>query len=159
MIKLKLERGFQLAPIGFIVIELNLLIVCELHLAELRRKVALRGFETFGGQILRLLGTSSIEKAHAGELNSVNNTVAPNQRTLAARGCPDNILTSTSPIRVLKSFKSILMDYSAFRQHDKWMVHVYGSLFKQLMEHQRSKPRNKTLWKNAGAIVGFRITI
>jgi hypothetical protein len=97
------------------------------------------------------LATSSIEKAHAGELNSVNNTVAPNQRTLAARGCPDNILTSTSPpIRVLKSFKSILMDYSAFRQHDKWMVHVYGSLFKQLMEHQRSKPRNKTLWKNAG---------
>ncbi|MNZ64157.1 hypothetical protein D3C78_823210 [compost metagenome] len=56
MIKLKLEWGFQLAPIGFIVIELNLLIVREFHLTELRRKVAFRSLEAFPCQILRLLG-------------------------------------------------------------------------------------------------------
>ena len=49
VIKLELERAFQIIPIGFVVIKLNLLIVRILHVAEGRGQVTFRRFKAFAG--------------------------------------------------------------------------------------------------------------
>ena len=49
VVKFKLKWGFNVVPVGFVVIELDLLIVRIFHIAKYGRQIALRRFEAFIG--------------------------------------------------------------------------------------------------------------
>jgi hypothetical protein len=62
MIKFKLERGFNIVPVRFIVIELDLLIVRIFHVAENGGQVTFRRFIALPANDFACFATSSMLK-------------------------------------------------------------------------------------------------